>query len=200
MTGVRRGAVLCALAVLTVLTVLTAACSPESEVGVAGVAPSSAPVSSAASPSTADEVVPSSVRDDAPTSDLAALKPCELLSPTDRSTVGLTVLGREKSVGSAPACDWTEPGVFGLTITVDEKSSLSEIEVEPGTAEPAEIEGREALRVADEPADDGTCAVLLAAGESATVHVDVSNTSFSDTERACDRADTVAGLIAPKLP
>jgi hypothetical protein len=145
-----------------------------------------------------------SVQDDAVDSSsgrpLAAVRPCDLLSPADRSTAGLTVLGREKSIGSARACDWTEPGAFGLTITVDGESTLDELEIDRTAAEQVEIGGHPALRVADESADDGTCAVLLAAGGTGTVHVDVSNTSFTGTEQACDRADTVAGLIAPKLP
>lgn len=145
-----------------------------------------------------------SMRDDAPNPSSerspAAVQPCDLLTPADRSTAGLTVLGRDKSIGSARACDWTEPGAFGLTITVDGESTLDELEMDRTTTEQVEIAGHTALRVADEWADDGTCSVLLAAGETGTVHIDVSNTSFTGTEQACDRADTVAGLIAPKLP
>lgn len=161
---------------------------------------SAAPPPSANAPS---ETTPS-VRDDAPEPSsgqpLAAIRPCDLLSPADRSTAGLTVLGQEKTIGSARACDWTEPGAFGLTITVDAGAALDDLEIDRAAAEQVDIGGHPALRVADESADDGTCAVLFAVGTSGTVHVDVSNTSFTDTEQACDRADTVAGLIAPKLP
>lgn len=197
MAIVRRGVVLSALAVLLFAAV---ACAGGGEAGTAGAAATAVPEPSESSEPEPSETSASTVPDDAPASGLAGLRPCELLSPAERSTAGLTVLGSEKSVGSARACDWTEPGVFGLTITVDEKSALTELEVEPGTAEQAEFEGREALRIADESADDGTCAVLLAAGDSGSVHVDVSNTTFTDTAQACDRADTVAGLIASKLP
>ncbi len=58
------------------------------------------------------------------------------------------------------------------------------------------------LRVkdADKKAADGTCAVLLGMGEKASVQIDVSNTNFTDTPLACERAVTVAGLAEPKLP
>jgi hypothetical protein len=126
--------------------------------------------------------------------------PCELLTPAERSTAGLTSLGIAKDIGPTRACDWNEPGAFGLTVTLDGQEGLSDLRVPDEDAEPSTIGGRDALVVADERADNGTCAVLLAAGDSASVHVDVSNTSFTDTDLACDRARTVAELIGPKLP
>ncbi|WP_307849541.1 DUF3558 family protein [Qaidamihabitans albus] len=126
--------------------------------------------------------------------------PCELLSPAERSSAGLTVPGEPKTVGDAAACDYTEPGSFGITITVDERSGLADLHEKPGRATPVRYGDRQALRVADEGADDGTCAVLLAAGDSASVHIDVSNTNFSGTALACERAGAVAELVEPDLP
>jgi hypothetical protein len=131
---------------------------------------------------------------------LAALKPCELLSPAERSTAGLTSLGTEKVIGGAPACDWTEPGAFGVTITLDDRSSLPELKVARKATTATKVGTHNALQVADKAAADGTCAVLLGVGESASAQVDVSNSAFSDTALACRRARTVAGLIEPKLP
>lgn len=131
----------------------------------------------------------------------AALDPCGLLSPAERSTAGLTTTGEQKSLGGARACDYTEPGSYGVTITIDETSGLAALRTgQEGTAEQVRIGAHDALRVADHEADDGTCAVLLGTGESASVHVDVTNTNFTGTAEACTRADTVAGLIEPKLP
>ncbi|MFF5992128.1 DUF3558 domain-containing protein [Prauserella flavalba] len=131
----------------------------------------------------------------------AALDPCGLLTPAERSTAGLTSTGEQKSLGGARACDYTEPGSYGVTITIDETSGLADLRTEEeGTAEQVRIGAHDALRVADHDADDGTCAVLLGTGESASVHVDVTNTNFTGTAQACTRADTVAGLIEPKLP
>lgn len=134
-----------------------------------------------------------------PSAGQAALDPCALLSPADRSTAGLTSPGVAKPVGQVKACDYTEPGAFGVTITLDGTSGLGDLRVEPGRAERLRIGAHEALRVADERADDGTCAVLLGMGDSASVHVDVSNSSFSDTAQACARARMVAELIEPRL-
>ncbi|MBK1788621.1 DUF3558 family protein [Prauserella cavernicola] len=149
----------------------------------------SAPASESSSPSESTTQPP------------AAADPCGLLSPAERSTAGLTSPGEPKSIGGAQACDYTETGSHGVTITLDETSGLDELRTgENESAEELRIGTHDALRVADAEADDGTCAVLLAAGESASVHVDVSNTNFTGTAEACTRADTVAELIEPKLP
>ncbi|MFE5502513.1 DUF3558 domain-containing protein [Amycolatopsis japonica] len=126
--------------------------------------------------------------------------PCTLLDPKDRSTAGITVLGVAKEINGARACDWTVPATFGVTITVDEKNGLADLEVERKTATKTKVGGRNALKVADKKAADGTCAVLLGMGEKASVQIDVSNTNFADTPLACERAVTVAGLAEPKLP
>jgi hypothetical protein len=65
---------------------------------------------------------------------LSQLKPCELLSPTERSTAGLASLGKDKKIGAARACDWTERGTFGVTITVDDRSGLSDLTTARKTA------------------------------------------------------------------
>ncbi|TWE22177.1 DUF3558 family protein [Prauserella muralis] len=164
------------------VAVLGTACGqPRTEAGT--------PVAASASATTAT----------APAASRGALDPCALLGPADRSAAGLTSPGVAKRVGEASACDYTEPGTFGVTITVDGTSGLADLRTEHGRAEPLRIGAHDALRVADEQADDGTCAVLLGTGESASVHVDVSNSSFSDTALACDRARTVADLIEARL-
>ncbi|UUV33934.1 DUF3558 domain-containing protein [Amycolatopsis roodepoortensis] len=130
----------------------------------------------------------------------AALDPCALLGPQDRSTAGLNVLGVAKEINGARACDWTVPATFGVTITVDERNGLKDLEVARKTATKTKVGGRDALKVADKKAADGTCAILLGMGEKASVQIDVSNTNFTDTPLACERAMTVAGLAEPKLP
>jgi uncharacterized protein DUF3558 len=131
---------------------------------------------------------------------LAALDPCTLLSPQDRSTAGVSVLGKPKDIAGARACDWTVPGTFGVTVTFDEKNGLADLEVAKKTATKTKVGAHPALKVADKKAADGTCAVLLGVGGAASVQIDVSNTGFSDTPLACRRAGTVAGLVEPKLP
>lgn len=125
--------------------------------------------------------------------------PCALLSPAARSSAGLTTVGTQTTVGEARACDYTEPGGHGVTITIDERAGLADLRSAPRQARELRIGQREALLVADERADDGTCAVLLALAESSSVHVDVSSADFRGTEQACERATTVAELIEPEL-
>jgi hypothetical protein len=131
---------------------------------------------------------------------LADLKPCELLSPSDRSTAGLTTIGEDKAIGAARVCDWTVPGGFGVTITLDGAAGLSDLTVAKTTVTTTKVGRHKALQVSDKKAADGTCAVLLGIGDSASAQVDVSNSSFADTTLACQRARTVAQLIEPKLP
>ncbi|MEV6825806.1 DUF3558 domain-containing protein [Amycolatopsis sp. NPDC051102] len=131
---------------------------------------------------------------------LAALDPCTLLSPQDRSAAGIGVLGKPKDIAGARACDWTVPGTFGVTVTLSDTDGLADLQVAKKTATKTKVGAHQALKVADKKAADGTCAVLLGVGDSASVQIDVSNTGFSDTPLACRRAGTVAGLVEPKLP
>ncbi|MEQ0561126.1 DUF3558 domain-containing protein [Amycolatopsis sp. NEAU-NG30] len=131
---------------------------------------------------------------------LAALDPCALLSPQDRSAAGVTVLGKPKDIAGARACDWTVPGTFGVTVTFDDKHGLDGLDLATKNVTKTTVGTRPALKVADKKAADGTCAVLLGVGGGANVQIDVTNTGFSDTPLACRRAGTVAGLVEPKLP
>ncbi|MEU5262669.1 DUF3558 domain-containing protein [Amycolatopsis sp. NPDC021455] len=131
---------------------------------------------------------------------LAAIDPCTLLTPQDRSAAGVSVLGKPKDIAGARACDWTVPGTFGVTVTLSETDGLADLEVAKKTATRTKVGAHPALQVADKKAADGTCAVLLGVGDTASVQIDVSNTGFSDTPLACRRAGTVAGLVEPKLP
>jgi hypothetical protein len=131
---------------------------------------------------------------------LAAIDPCTLLTPQDRSAAGVSVPGKPKDIAGAWACDWTVPGAFGVTITLGETDGLADLEVAKKTATKTKVGAHPALQVADKKAADGTCAVLVGVGDTASVQIDVSNTGFSDTPLACRRAGTVAGLVEPKLP
>ncbi|NIH84255.1 hypothetical protein FHX45_001148 [Amycolatopsis granulosa] len=129
-----------------------------------------------------------------------ALKPCELLSAIDRSTAGLTSLGQEKTIGTSRACDWTEAGTFGVTVTLAGDAPLASLQIDKGTGKRVTVGRHQGFRVSDRGAGDGTCAVLLGIGRAGSVQVDVTNSGFTDTPLACRRADTVARLIEPKLP
>jgi len=131
---------------------------------------------------------------------LAAMDPCALLTPQDRSAAGIGVLGKPKDIAGARACDWSVPGTFGVTVTLSDTDGLADLEVAKKTATKTKVGAHPALQVADKKAADGTCAVLLGVGDAASVQIDVSNTGFSDTPLACRRAGTVAGLVEPKLP
>ncbi|WP_326951453.1 DUF3558 domain-containing protein [Amycolatopsis sp. NBC_01307] len=148
----------------------------------------------------ASTVAPSTSRPPAEPGTLAALDPCTLLSPQDRSAAGVSVLGKPKDIAGARACDWTVPASFGVTVTLDERNGLADLAVAKKTATRTTVGAHPALRVSDKKAADGTCAVLLGVGDSGSVQVDVSNSGFTDTTLACRRAGTVAGLVEPKLP
>jgi hypothetical protein len=163
--------------------------------GAKGAQTATAPPAPPSSSSTPTSSAPPGVAGSA----LAEFRPCEILSPSDRSSAGLTSTGTEKAIGKTRACDWTEPGAFGVTLTLDESAGLAKLNVAKG-AKKTKVGTHQAMEVADRRAGDGTCAVLLAAGNAASVHVDVNNANFGDTDLACQRANTVAKLIEPKLP
>jgi hypothetical protein len=134
----------------------------------------------------------------APETGVATLSPCQLLTSVERSTAGLTSLGKDKTIGATRACDWTETGTFGLTVTLDDTAALSDLRVDKGTK--LTVGRHQAIKVTGRSGSDGTCAMLLAAGPSASAQIDVTNANFRDTTLACRRATTVAQLIEPKLP
>jgi hypothetical protein len=133
------------------------------------------------------------------------LDPCALLDPQERSRAGLTSVGEPGTVAGSPVCDYVEPGAFGLTVTLDGNTALAELRTRTPAAEEVRVGAMPALLVADREADDGTCSVLLEAGETGTragvrtVHVDVTMADFHDTAQACERATTVAEAIEAEL-
>lgn len=131
------------------------------------------------------------------TASLAALDPCALLSPEDRSTSGITALGKAKTIGEARACDWTVPSTYGVTVTLDEANGLANLDVSSGKRTAKTVGTHRAMQVTGR---HGTCAVLLSVGGSSSVQVDVSNANFADVPLACSRAGSVAGLVEHKLP
>jgi hypothetical protein len=133
--------------------------------------------------------------------DAAALDPCALLDATDRSTAGLSALGEPTTVAGSRACEYVQPGAFGVTVTVDERTDLDTVRSRAAHVEDVRIGALDAVRIADPAADDGTCSVTVAVGRpgARSVHVDVTTTDFRDTAQACTRATTVAELIEPEL-
>lgn len=178
------------LLVVPALLVLTA-CGARMPASQNAMAAHTSPSPEGAAPQTGTTAAPTS---------LAQLDPCALLSPSDRSTAGLTQLGQPKKIGEARACDWTVPATFGVTVTLDENAGLANLDLSGGTRTKKKVGAHQAVQLVDRKATDGTCAVLLGVGKSASVQVDVSNSTFSDTTLACGRATTVAGLVEPKLP
>jgi hypothetical protein len=79
-----------------------------------------------------------------------------LLTPVERSTAGLTSAGKDKTIGTGRACDWTETGDFGLTITLDDTAALTDLQVDKGTGTRLMIGGHQAVRAPDS-ASPGCC-------------------------------------------
>lgn len=104
-------------------------------------------------------------------------------------------------MAGSPACDYVEPGAFGVTVTVDGHTDLEAVRSRAPQAEELRVGSAPALLVTDRHADDGTCSVSLSAGRPgvSTVHIDVTTADFQDTAQACTRATTVAELIEPEV-
>ncbi|MGW7537764.1 DUF3558 domain-containing protein [Amycolatopsis sp. NPDC054798] len=145
----------------------------------------------------ADGGPPAPAPPSSPAASLAKLDPCTLLSPQDRSSAGLTVLGKPKTIGEARACDWTVPSAFGVTVTLDETNGLANLDLSDGKRTKKDVGSHQAVQVSG---GRGTCAVLLDVGGGQSVQIDVNNANFADSALACSRASDVAGLVEPKLP
>ncbi|EHK86676.1 DUF3558 family protein [Saccharomonospora azurea] len=135
------------------------------------------------------------------TAEELGLDPCALLGAQQRSSAGLSGPGEHTTVAGSQACDYVQPGAFGVTVTVDERADLPSVRERVPHAEDVQVGELAAVRVADPDLDDGTCSLTVSVERpgARTVHVDVTMADFQDTDEACERATTVAELIEPEL-
>lgn len=140
-----------------------------------------------------------------PSSELASVKACELLTEADAQRVGPSVGDPDEdgaAAGVSSSCTWQRsvshslgPLVFGIDLrpsqTVDEVLASSEAKVTSG-----KVGEREAKQVAEDGGIVGGCMLSFAVG---TGRVDIIVES-EKTDVSCKAASDISTIIEPKLP
>ncbi|WP_086664595.1 DUF3558 domain-containing protein [Lentzea kentuckyensis] len=134
-------------------------------------------------------------------SGLKALKPCELLTQAEVTSLKLEYPGEPKKVAFSEGCDYKEAGSGGLRVGIRAQEGLKDLKLSGDKVTDAKIGKFEGKKVEGSSGSKDTCTAVIAVTESATVEI-ISNASLGsdDTAAACDRMSKAADLVAAKLP
>lgn len=125
----------------------------------------------------------------------ASLKPCELLTTADLTTLGLP--GEpvaEGRLGPARRCQWQASGSHGLDIAVMDYLGIDQVQSET-PPEPLTVGSHDAVKVTGALE---VCAVAIAVTDSS--RVDMVGSANGDLNMACDLANQAAERVEPRLP
>lgn len=128
----------------------------------------------------------------------ASIDPCALLSSTELAEFGEFEGPKDSGLKSVRACDWQTPVgadeslVIGVGVRDDQ--GVNDANDTGMGVDRTQANGRDIVRV---PSQGAHCLIALGIAESSRVDVDVT---AGDTDRACEIADKVAGIVEPKLP
>jgi hypothetical protein len=125
-------------------------------------------------------------------SQASGIKPCDLLSASDRTTLGLGE-GDPDVPGRLPTCDWTASGKGGIQIGLS-NNGLAALK-----GENVGIGKHKAIKSL-ETGGFGGCGVVIELTTTSSVIVLASVMGAKTQEEACPRAIEVAKIIDPKLP
>lgn len=134
-------------------------------------------------------------------SGLASIKPCDLLTQSDVTSIGLSFPGEDADIGTADGCDWRASGNGGLSASIRTKTGVKELNFKGDKISDIKVGKFTATKVEAPDGDKAACAVLISVTESSSVSVQSNlDLSSTDTAAACDRASKAADKIAAKLP
>jgi len=135
------------------------------------------------------------------TSGLEAIKPCDLLTQAEVTSLGLTYPGKASQVGTSDGCAWNISGNGGLRAGIRTKSGVKDLNLDGDKITETKVGKFKATKVEAQDGAKNICTFAIAVSESSSVVVIGNLTATSDdTAAACDRASKAADLIAPKLP
>lgn len=130
---------------------------------------------------------------------LAGVKPCDLLSSAEASTLGLASPEPRRAAAS-DTCEWTSADKGGLTVAVETKTGAEELNYDSSIKTPGKF-GKYDGFTAKPKQDNGLCDVVISVSDSSSVQLianaDVAN---RNTAKACVLATKSAELVASKLP
>lgn len=170
-----------------VLVLVAAGCSlPESAIPNGEPGPSVPPSATSPTPSSA-----------APSTGLATIQACDLLTSKEATSLSVPAQGRPETVLGLRRCDWgTAEG--GISTSINEKLGINGVALTDASTITNITIGRHRAKRAVEGGGPGYCNVIFAVGE--TANVSVLALYLKDTPRACAAADRAAAFVEPKLP
>ncbi|MGW4113129.1 DUF3558 domain-containing protein [Actinosynnema sp. NPDC004786] len=132
---------------------------------------------------------------------LAALDPCDLLTPADVGQLGLRYPGEAEEVGGANTCRWLKGADGGAAAGIRADQGIDDLNYEGDKVTPTHV-GKYPATLVEAPLNAKyMCHVVISVSTSSTVQViGTVKANSTDTAAACSRATQAAELIAPKLP
>lgn len=153
------------------------------------VATSSAPSSGASSSDSGSRI-----------SALADVEPCSLLRGAELRGLGKFPDGQPEDIGTSRACRYQKDrqgagdGSLSLQVAIRDNQGIDDASDMGHGIKHAEVDGRQYAQIPFE----GGC--TIAVGVTDTARVDVIVAGVEGTTQACNDADDVGAIIAPKLP
>jgi hypothetical protein len=134
-------------------------------------------------------------------SGLEAVKPCDLLTEAEVTSLNLTYPGKASQVGTSDGCAWNISGNGGLRAGIRAKSGVKDLNLKGDKISDIKVGKFDATKVEAQDSAKHLCTIAISVSESSSVVVIGNLTVTSeDTAAACERASKAAELIAPKLP
>ncbi|MGH8570981.1 MAG: DUF3558 family protein [Gammaproteobacteria bacterium] len=126
---------------------------------------------------------------------LTGLDPCRLITTAQARELG-TGHGEPTEATTSRGCLWVVAATHGFGISLYDATGSADLHF-GGQRSPVTVHGRPAERIA-ETAGPGTCSLVLPITTHSVTTINVRG--VFDTTTACQHAEHIADLIAPKLP
>jgi hypothetical protein len=145
-------------------------------------------------PPSAASSAPSSA---APSTGLATIEACDLLTAEEAASLSVPAQGRPQTIVGLRRCGWnTAEG--GISTGINEKLGINGVMLTDASSITNIMIGRHRAKRAVEDGGPGYCSVIFAVGD--TANVTGQALYLKDTPRACAAADRAAAFVEPKLP
>ncbi|SFR11846.1 Protein of unknown function [Lentzea waywayandensis] len=134
-------------------------------------------------------------------SGLEAIKPCDLLTQTEATGLGLAHPGEAEKTGTADGCQWTISGDGGVSTGIRTKAGVKDLNISGDKNTDVKVGKFDAVKSEGFEGAKNICALWISVTETSSVSV-IANVDLSSTDmvKACDRAAKAADFVAAKLP
>ncbi|MFD4642865.1 DUF3558 family protein [Lentzea sp. NPDC058436] len=130
---------------------------------------------------------------------LASAKPCELISATEATDIGIKSPTPDQSLG-AETCEWDGVGTGGLTVALETKQGADSFNYEGAVKTPSKFGAYDGFTVAAPDKAVYTCHAVISISSSSSVQIIASaGAATTDTAKACEMAKKSADFVAGKL-